>query len=297
MGDSKAGQKKRIVQAKEALTLFLSSLPAECRFQIIGFGSRYSLLFNQGPQPLNDQTLKQALAHVSQIQPDMGGTALLEPLEIAFEEPASSEFPRVVFVLTDGNVENTEEVLQLVRNRSLDARVFAIGLGEDADAKLVQGLAKAGKGLSDLVSDSAEGNTSLQTVVVKLLSKALEPSLRKPVISWNDCKPDRCSPSTIPAILGGDRLVVYGHDVKLTSNDASRIGATVSGIAPDGSSQFSQVVVSRHTIGTTISKLSGWKEILLLQDALEIAEDQLKKARPKSRQATDAEKKSKIERA
>lgn len=239
---------------------------------------------------LNEQTLKQALTHVAQIQPDMGGTALLEPLEIAFEEAPSSEFPRVIFVLTDGNVENTSEVLKLVRTQSKDARVFAIGLGADADETLVRGLAKAGRGLADFVADGAEGNTSLQTVVVRQLSKALEPSLRKPALSWSGCKPDRTSPSTLPAVLGGDRLLVYAHDVKLQTADATQIGATVTGIAPDTSS-FSQSVVSRHVIGSSISKLAAWKEILAFQEQLELAEEQLKKARPKSRQHADATKK------
>jgi hypothetical protein len=174
MGDGKDGAKKRIVQAKEAMTVFLSSLPEGSKFQIIGFGSRYSLLFNNGSQPLTEATLKQANEHVARMQADMGGTALLEPLEIALEEVASSEFPRIIFVLTDGNVENTDEVLKLVRTQACRTRCFAIGLGADADEKLVKGLAKAGRGLADFVSDDASGNLSLQTVVVRQLSRALE---------------------------------------------------------------------------------------------------------------------------
>ncbi len=174
MGDSKDGAKKRIVQAKEAMSIFLSSLPEGSKFQIIGFGSRYSLLFNNGSQPLNEKTLKQANEHVARLQADMGGTALLEPLEVALEEVASSEFPRIIFVLTDGNVENTEEVLKLVRTQAKTTRCFAIGLGADADEKLVNGLAKAGRGLADFVSDDATGNLSLQTVVVRQLARALE---------------------------------------------------------------------------------------------------------------------------
>jgi hypothetical protein len=91
----------------------------------------------------------------------------------------------------------------------------------------------------------------------------------------------------LPAVLNGDRLLVYAHDVKLETANASEIGAVVTGLAPD-SSPFSQAVVSRHTIGNTISKLCAWKEILTLQDSLEQLEEQLKKARPKSRQFTEA---------
>ena len=114
----------------------------------------------------------------------------------------------------------------------------------------MSGLAKAGRGLADFVGDEAKGNLSLQTVVVRQLAKALEPALRKPQIEcvffslffvfsgfnnfarWIGCKPDRCIPASLPAIVGGERIVLYAQDVKLLSSDATQIGANVTGIAP-----------------------------------------------------------------
>ncbi len=50
----------RIVKARETLTLFLSSLPQNCRFQIVGFGGRFVTLFPDGPQLYTPATLKEA---------------------------------------------------------------------------------------------------------------------------------------------------------------------------------------------------------------------------------------------
>ena len=50
----------RIMKARETLSLFLSSLPQNCRFQIIGFGSSFVNLFRTGPELYTPQTLKQA---------------------------------------------------------------------------------------------------------------------------------------------------------------------------------------------------------------------------------------------
>ena len=48
-----------------------------------------------------------------------------------------------MFVLTDGDVSNSEECAKLVRRHNNNNRVFTLGLGAAADRHLVKGLARA----------------------------------------------------------------------------------------------------------------------------------------------------------
>ena len=49
-------------------------------------------------------------------------------------------YSRQVFVLTDGEVSNTEQVISLVQSHQDHSRVFALGLGEGASHELVEGI-------------------------------------------------------------------------------------------------------------------------------------------------------------
>ena len=110
-----------IFHVKETLILFLKSLPTSCYFNIIGFGSYYRSLFQES-QPYNETTLGKACAYVHKMRADLGGSNLLLPLEFIFEKPIRPGTGRTVFMLTDGGVSNTVEVVDFVRRNSYTTR-------------------------------------------------------------------------------------------------------------------------------------------------------------------------------
>lgn len=55
------------------------SLPANCHFNIVSFGSGYTKLFEE-PKPYSDHTLSFAAQHVAGYDANMGGTEILLPL-------------------------------------------------------------------------------------------------------------------------------------------------------------------------------------------------------------------------
>lgn len=76
---------------------------------------------------------------------------LKEPLDYIFKQPRKGGYERVVFVVTDGQVSNTEEILVLVSAQTsklgyyvikhssnlLDTRVFSVGIGNAVSHALV----------------------------------------------------------------------------------------------------------------------------------------------------------------
>ena len=83
--DRSGSMGSRISIALQALDLFLMSLPKNCGFQIMSFGSEYQWLNNNSSViPYNDETLQQTKAQIKNFRADFGGTEIHKPLEALF---------------------------------------------------------------------------------------------------------------------------------------------------------------------------------------------------------------------
>ena len=111
-----------IKSARETLVLFLKSLPDGCYFNVIGFGSAFKKLFTKS-EVYSDRTLDEACSHAKSMDADLGGTEILCPLQDLFSQPLIKGYPRQVFILTDGGVGNTQQVIGLVRRNAHKARL------------------------------------------------------------------------------------------------------------------------------------------------------------------------------
>ena len=111
----------RIKSASETLLLFLKSLPSGCHFNVVGFGSHHILLFKKS-EKYSDKSVEKACTYAKKMAADLGGTEILEPLKWVFSQPLMKGAPRQVFLLTDGGVGNTQQVIELVKKNASSAR-------------------------------------------------------------------------------------------------------------------------------------------------------------------------------
>lgn len=70
---------KPITFAKEALKLFILSLPEESYFNVFSFGNYFEKLFSY-PKIYSQENLDFALEKIEQFEADMGGTEIFEVL-------------------------------------------------------------------------------------------------------------------------------------------------------------------------------------------------------------------------
>lgn len=96
----------RIKKAKEALIIFLKSLPEDSYFNVISFGSSQSKMFHES-QKYNEKSLKKAIESISPMNADLGGTEILYPISKILKEKVNPGYPKHLFLLTDGDVSNT----------------------------------------------------------------------------------------------------------------------------------------------------------------------------------------------
>lgn len=71
-----------------------------------------------------------ACDNIQRMRADMGGTNILSPLKWIIRQPVRRGHPRLLFLITDGAVNNTGKVLELLRNHAFSTRwAQAEGLG------------------------------------------------------------------------------------------------------------------------------------------------------------------------
>ena len=192
-----------IEEVQNALTVCLRSMMAGCRFNIVGFGSTYESLFPES-RPYDETSLNEASAHAASLMADLGGTEILPALRHVLEQNRS-ELPRQVVVLTDGQVTNTDAVLELVRSHSSHTRVFSFGIGAGSSRHLVQGMAREGRGSAEFIAPGER----IEPKVVRLFNRLLTPALTDVRVEW-DGLPVVAAPSQVPPVFAGARMVVFG---------------------------------------------------------------------------------------
>jgi len=183
---------ERIQHAAEALQLFLRSLPPGCRFNIVGFGSRFQVLFEGASVAYDETSLKTASEHAQGVKADLGGTELLEPLQFVLEQPATPGFNRALILLTDGAVSNSNRVINLVKQH--DAGIYTLGIGRSVSHDLVEGLAAAGGGAAEFAVSS---NDRLEAKVVRQLTRAMshESGIQLTHVEWPDATIEAMAPA------------------------------------------------------------------------------------------------------
>ena len=194
-----------IAEARNALQLALRTLRPGCFFNIVGFGSSHSPLFPES-QPYNDKTFAAASAYVQSMRADMGGTEILPALKFVLGAKAQEGRPRQVFVLTDGEVSNTDAVIELVRRHGGQTRVFAFGIGAAPSHHLVRGLARAGEGAAEFIAPGER----IEKKVLRQLNRALLAALTDVRVDWGGLEVEP-APHVAPPVFADGRVLVFGR--------------------------------------------------------------------------------------
>ena len=148
----------RINSARESLQALIGSLPLGSYFNVVRFGSRFMSLF-ESSQEYNEETYAQAKNLVAGLEADLGGTDIFSVLTYVFSQPPKGSGQRQVFLLTDGEVYDTDQCVRLARENNGGNRVFTLGIGAGADSGLVHGVADASGGDSAYVMDERISET------------------------------------------------------------------------------------------------------------------------------------------
>jgi hypothetical protein len=135
---------------------------------------------------------------------------------------------RFVFFLTDGYIGNDQAVVQAVRDNARASRVFSFGIGNSVNRFLLEEMARAGRGVCEVVTLSDDADPVIDRLVRRIdapvltdIELAIDPSL-----GMHDVLP---AGDHLPDLFDAEPIVLMGRFDRAASGDVVVRGRTAAG--------------------------------------------------------------------
>ncbi|KAN0028067.1 hypothetical protein ACTFIV_009896 [Dictyostelium citrinum] len=229
-----------INKARRAMEIIIRSLNEQHKVNIYCFGSSFNKVFERS-RVYDDETLEIAGSFVEKISANLGGTELLPPMMDILSAPYDPEYPRQVFILTDGEISERDRLIDYVAMEANTTRIFTYGIGNGVDQELVIGLSKACKGYYEMIKET----TNMEKQVMKLLNVAFEPMLSNIKLDWSSSGLVDViqAPAQIRPLFNQERMMIYSmipsnesnqHIINASIESSKPLTITLTGDGPKG---------------------------------------------------------------
>ncbi|MFQ5732225.1 MAG: VIT domain-containing protein [Planctomycetaceae bacterium] len=213
--------------SRQSVGAFVSELGKQDRFEVITFNVGANTLFNK-LQPA-DKPHTQAAVKFLRSQQARGGTVLRPAIAAAYKygEP---DRPLNVVILSDGMTEQRErrELLQLIKARPQNARVFCIGVGNEVNRPLLSQVAEDAGGLAAFLSRGA----NFQRQAKAFRRKLMRPAAANVRITFDGIEAYDVEPKTLPNLYHGMPVRLYGR-YRAGGSATARVQAEINGAPLD----------------------------------------------------------------
>ena len=194
-----------MAKAKEAMKKSLKAMRPDDEFQVIKFSDSANG-FSRGPVPNTPENLKRALQFVDQMR-GTGGTQMIKGIEAALDYPSDSKRMRIVAFMTDGYIGNENQILNAIREKAGDTRLFSFGIGSSVNRFLLDRMAEMGKGYVTYVRQDESPSAAVERFYRRIDSPVL---VDVEVRTEGGVKISEVFPSPINDLFAGQPLVVHG---------------------------------------------------------------------------------------
>lgn len=202
-----------IEKSKETMKYALQHMNPGDTFQLIGFNTEVYPCF-PAPVPNTPANVAKALQYLEPLQGD-GGTDILKSVEYALKIPDDPNRLRIICYMTDGYVGNDMQIIDYIRKNRGRARMFPFGIGNSVNRFLIEGMAKEGRGASDVVTLDEEGQGHAE----KFYRRIASPVLLNPQVDWGGLPIQQVFPEQIPDVFTAGPILIKGRYTRPAQGD------------------------------------------------------------------------------
>ncbi len=186
----------------------LRNLRSTDTFRVIRF-SDAATEFSRHPLIATPENIQKGIRYTDQLR-GMGGTEMSSGIRQALDVPVPENTIRLVTFLTDGYIGNEATILQMIRERIGDARLFAFGVGTAVNRYLLSEMGRMGRGFTHYM-DPTE---SVEDVAHELAQRLQSPVLTDIEIDWGELEVTEIYPQRIPDLFVGQTVRIQGRFAK-----------------------------------------------------------------------------------
>ncbi|MDT3376120.1 marine proteobacterial sortase target protein [Labrys neptuniae] len=238
-----------IEQARASLAYALGRLTPSDRFNVIRFDDTFTNLFG-GTLAATPENIARAQDYVSRLQAN-GGTMMVAPMLEALKDDHADEkgFLRQVVFITDGGIDNEQELFDAIASHRGRSRVFMVGIGSAPNSYLMTRAAELGGGAFMQIGSVEQVQERMKQLVDKLES----PAMTNVDVAISAGLAD-VTPRILPDLYHGETLVLAAKVKQLAGN------VEVRGLI-DGKGWSISLPVAGAAEGAGISKLWARRKI------------------------------------
>lgn len=196
----------KLSTAREAAVAILDQLPEEDTVQIVSFnvGARS---WPAEAAAVSEETRREAVAHLDRLR-SAGGTDVLEGLRHA-AGLLDPNRPNVVVLLSDGVSNSADEAMREARRLfpASQARVFALGIGNEINRGLLALLARDTGGWTDFMSIDGDVEHRARLLARKIVHR----SISDVTITVEGVEVYDLHPRQLPHLFAGSQLTIFGR--------------------------------------------------------------------------------------
>ncbi len=196
-------------KVKATLQEFFTRSRPNDTMQVVLFASKTVNVFS-APVPCTPENAAKALQAIDDYDGG-GGTELLAGVQAVLNAPIDPQRNRIAIMLTDGYIGNEEDVLKAVKEHCGEQiRFWTIGIGSAPNRYLLDGVAKLGGGMSEVI----ELPTVPGPTVAKMVERMQSAQLANIHIDWNGLQVSEVYPKELPALWADQPLILHGRYFK-----------------------------------------------------------------------------------
>jgi Ca-activated chloride channel family protein len=200
-----------ITQAKFVMSRAIDQMGPQDTFNLITFTGDTNILWDE-PRPNTEKNREEAQQFL-ETRKGSGGTEMMKAIDAALVKtkrpnPVGNAEPiRIVCFMTDGYVGNDMAIIDAVKKNAGTTRVFSFGIGSSVNRFLIDGMALAGRGESEVVT--LEGKA--QEAADRFYKRIDAPVLTDVAIDFGDLAVADVYPKLVPDLFSDRPVLVHGR--------------------------------------------------------------------------------------
>jgi Ca-activated chloride channel homolog len=198
--------------SKAAMRAALLRIRPVDTFNVITFSGSTGKVFAR-PRPANEAAIAAALDYVDALSAG-GGTEMLDAIAAALSPEVEKGRHRYVFFLTDGLVGDEDRIVAAasrfvaaIEAGGQRARVFGFGTGSSVNRGLLEGIGRAGKGLSVYAMNREDPERAVNRFY-RYIDRSV---LRDVKVSFGSLGAAESFPAELPDLFASHPLIVHGR--------------------------------------------------------------------------------------